>query len=102
MAVRLGIGLNVRFEMEALAPQKALALAGVAQIFASPMAVREEVAAGLLCAAPLSTPRLTRTLYLAEPRERPGSIAARHLAVAVREEAAIWQQAGDFSPAQPA
>jgi DNA-binding transcriptional LysR family regulator len=98
LAAARGLALHARFEVEDLAPQKALVLAGVAQMLASPQAVRGELAAGTLCAAPLRDPSLGRTLFLAESRERTASLATARLAEAIRTEAATWLAAGDFEP----
>ncbi len=86
LAAAQDVPLNLRFEAEALAPQKALVLEGVAEMLGSVEGVRQELAAGTLCAAPLSAPEVVRTLYLAEPRDRPLSRAASLLAEAVMAE----------------
>lgn len=88
LALRHGVALDVRFEVEALAPQKALVRGGVAQMLASSMAVAGEVAAGLLCETRLADEPIIRTLYLAEPRAGARSLAAARLAEAVRAELA--------------
>ena len=86
LAAERDIALQVRFEAEALAPQKALALEGVAEMLGSTEAVRRELEEGTLCAALLVEPSVTRTLYIAEPRDRSVSVAARCLAQAVVAE----------------
>lgn len=83
LAAERDLPLSVPFEAEALAPQKALALEGVAQMLASHEAVRRELAEGSLCAAPVADPPILRTLHLGLPRDRPRSVATRHLAEAV-------------------
>jgi len=99
LAAERGLLLQVRFEAEALAPQKALALEGVAELLGSVEGVRAEIEAGKLCAAPLVDPPLSRTLYLAEPRDRVASLAATRLTVAVRAEAEAWRSgSGPVSP----
>ncbi len=80
------VSLHLRFEAEALAPQKALVREGVAQMLGAADAVRHELAEGTLCAAPVTAPEILRTLYLAEPRDRAISCAASLLAAAVVEE----------------
>lgn len=90
LALGHGVSLDVRFEVESLAPQKALVLGGVAQMLASTLAVGAEVAAGMLCETRLADEPIIRTLYLAEPRAGARSRAAARLAEAVREEAAGW------------
>jgi len=86
LAAERDIALQVRFEAEALAPQKALALEGVAEMLGSTEAVRRELQDGTLCAAMVVDPAVTRTLYLAEPRDRAMSVASRALAEAVIAE----------------
>lgn len=86
LAAERDIALQVRFEAEALAPQKALALEGVAEMLGSAEAVRRELEEGALCAALLVDPAVTRTLYLAEPRDRSVSVASQALAQAVIAE----------------
>lgn len=83
LAAARDIALQVRFEAETLAPQKALAMEGVAEMLGSIEAVRRELEDGTLCAALLAEPTIARTLYLAEPRGRSISVAARSLAQAV-------------------
>ncbi len=98
LAAARGLALDVRFEVEATAPQKVLAVQGVAQMLGSRQAVRAELAAGTLGAAPLR-PALRRTLALATHRDRPAGLVARRLAETLRAEAAAWVAAGDFLPA---
>ena len=98
LALRHGVTLDVRFEVETLAPQKALVVGGVAQMLASSMAVSAEVEAGLLCETRLADEPIIRTLYLAEPRAGARSLAAARMADAVREEAVGWSGGGDFGP----
>lgn len=86
LAAERDIALQVRFEAEALAPQKALALAGVAEMLGAAEAVQRELDEGALCAGPLVDPVVQRMLYLAEPRDRAVSVAARSLAEAVIAE----------------
>ncbi len=96
LAAARGLGLDIRFEVEATAPQKVLVVQGVAQMLGSRQAVRTELAAGTLCAAPLR-PALRRTLSMATHRDRPVGLVARRLADAVRAEAASWVACGDFA-----
>jgi DNA-binding transcriptional LysR family regulator len=86
IAAERDVPLSVRFEAEALAPQKALALAGVAEMLASAEAIRRELQDGSLCAAPVTDPPVVRTLHLALPRARPRSVAAQRLTDAVLAE----------------
>jgi DNA-binding transcriptional LysR family regulator len=96
LAREKGITLNVRFEVSALQPLKALAANGLAQAFASLHAVRAELESGQLTAAPVTGPAITRTLRLAQLRERPPSTAVQRLAKVVREEVAILVSDGSF------
>jgi len=97
LALRHGVALDVRFEVETLAPQKALVMGGVAQMLASSMAVSAEVAAGLLCKTRLADEPIIRTLYLAEPRAGARSLAAARMAEAVRGEVAGWSMGSGFA-----
>jgi DNA-binding transcriptional LysR family regulator len=91
-----GVTLNVRFEVSALQPIKALAANGLANAFASLHAVRAELESGQLTAAPVTGPAITRTLRLGQLRERPLSTAVQRLAKVVREEVAILVSDGSF------
>jgi LysR family nitrogen assimilation transcriptional regulator len=97
LAAARGLVLDVRFEVEATAPQKALAAQGVAQMLGSRQAVREELASGRLSAAPVR-PMLRRTLCLARPRNRPAGLATERLADAICTVAAGWVAEGAFEP----
>jgi DNA-binding transcriptional LysR family regulator len=96
LAREKGVTLNVRFEVSALQPLKALAANGLANAFASLHAVRAELESGQLTAAPVTGPAITRTLRLAQLRERPPSTAVQRLAKVVREEVAILASDGSF------
>jgi LysR family transcriptional regulator, nitrogen assimilation regulatory protein len=91
-----GIPLNVRFEVAALQPLKALAANGLANVFASLHAVRAELESGQLTAAPVTGPAITRTLRLAQLRERPPSTAVQRLAQVLRDEIATLVSDGSF------
>ncbi|MDP1752993.1 MAG: LysR family transcriptional regulator [Reyranella sp.] len=91
-----GLTLNVRFEVAALQALKALAAKGLAQVFASLHAVRADLETGMLTAAPVDDPAITRTLVLALPEERAHSPALQHLAAAVRDEVAMLVADGSF------
>ncbi len=96
MARDKGITLNVRFEVSATQPLKALAARGLANGFASLHAVRAELDSGQLTAAPVSGPAITRTLRLGQLHERPPSTAVQRLAKVVRDEIAILVSDGSF------
>lgn len=83
-----GVALNVRFEVGALQPLRALAANGLAQVFASLHAVRADLEAGRLSAAPIADPAVVRTLRLGVSKERAALPAAQRLASAVRDEIA--------------
>jgi LysR family transcriptional regulator, nitrogen assimilation regulatory protein len=97
-----GLALDVRFEVGALQPLKALAANGLAQVFASLHAVRGDLEAGRLSAAPVADPPVTRTLVFDMPRGRSASPAAQRLAQAVRREVAALVADGSFLLAEPA
>jgi DNA-binding transcriptional LysR family regulator len=91
-----GITLNVRFEVSATQPLKALAANGLANGFASLHAVRAELESGQLTAAPVTGPAITRTLRLGQSPKRPPSAAVQRLIKVVREEVAILVSDGSF------
>jgi len=97
-----GITLNVRFEVSALQPLKALAANGLANGFASLHAVRAELESGQLTAAPVTGPAITRTLRLGQLRQRPPSAAVQRLAMVVRDEIATLVSDGSFLSARKA
>ena len=97
-----GIPLNIRFEVSALQPLKALAFNGLANMFASLYAVRAELESGQLTAAPVTGPAITRTLRLGQSRERPPSTAVQRLAKVVRDEIATLVSDGSFLTARKA
>lgn len=96
VARKLGIALNIRFEVSALQPLKALAVNGLAQVFASLHAVRADLQAGRLSAAPIADPPIVRTLMLGMSEERAVLPVARRLARAAREEIAMLVADGSF------
>lgn len=96
LAGERGIDLDVRFEVGALQPLRALAANGLAQVFASLHAVRADLEAGRLSAAPLADPPVVRTLMLKLAAERGALPAARRLAQAARDEIAALVADGSF------
>jgi LysR family transcriptional regulator, nitrogen assimilation regulatory protein len=88
--------LDIRFEVAALQPLRALAANGLAQVFASLHAVRRELDAGRLSAAPIVDPPVTRTLRLDMPRGRTASPATQRLAQFARREIAALVADGSF------
>ncbi len=91
-----GITLDVRFDVAALQPLRALAANGLAQVFASLHAVRSEVESGVLTAAPVQRPAIVRTLTLGLAQDRTRPVALERLAKAVRDEIAMLVAAGSF------
>lgn len=96
LARERSIALNVRFEVGALQPLRALAANGLAQVFASLHAVRADLEAGRLSAAPLADPPIIRTMMLGVSEERATLPVVRRLAGAVREEIAALVADGSF------
>ena len=96
LALEKGFTLNVRFEVSALQPLKALAANGLANGFASLHAVRAELESGQLTAAPVTGPAITRTLRLGQSLKRAPSVAVQRLIKVVREEVAILVSDGSF------
>jgi LysR family transcriptional regulator, nitrogen assimilation regulatory protein len=96
LARDMGITLNVRFEVSALQPLKALAANGLANVFASLHAVRAELESGQLTGAPVTGPAITRTLRLGQLRDRPRSAAIQRLAKVVRDEIGTLVSDGSF------
>jgi DNA-binding transcriptional LysR family regulator len=91
-----GIVLDVRFEVGALQALRTLAANGLAHVFVSLHAVRADLEAGKLSAAPVDDPPIVRTLMLGLPGGRKPSRAARHLADVLGEEIAALVAAGSF------
>jgi DNA-binding transcriptional LysR family regulator len=96
-----GLALDIRFEVGALQPLRALAANGLAQVFASLHAVRGDLEAGRLSAAPLADPPVIRTLTVDMPKGRSASPAAQRLAQTVRHEIAALVADGSFLLAEP-
>lgn len=96
LAGERGIPLDIRFEVGASQPLRALASNGLAHVFASLHAVRSDLQAGRLSAAPIIDPPVTRTLKFDMPRGRSASPAAQRLAQAIRREVATLVADGSF------
>ncbi len=101
LARQRAIPLDIRFEVGALQPLRALAANGLAQVFASLHAVHSDLEAGRLSAAPIDDPPVTRTLTFDMPRGRSASPAAQRLAQAVRREIATLVTDGSFLVTEP-
>lgn len=102
VAHELGVTLDVRFDVAALRPLRALAASGLAQVFASLHAVRADLQSGRLSAAPIADPPVVRTLMLGMSEEPAVLPVARLLARSVREEIAALVAGGSFLAASPA
>ncbi|SKA00771.1 DNA-binding transcriptional regulator, LysR family [Enhydrobacter aerosaccus] len=88
--------LDVRFEVGALQALRALAMNGLAHIFASLHAVRADLDVGLLTAAPIQKPIITRTLVLGRSRSRTPTRAAQLLAGSLEDDVRAMAADGSF------
>ncbi|MCS4504793.1 LysR substrate-binding domain-containing protein [Arhodomonas aquaeolei] len=75
-----GVRLWIRTEIDALTQIKALVRRGLGQAVLSHSAVYEELSRGELVARRIVNPAIDRTVYVAEPSDRPISHAARAVA----------------------
>lgn len=73
------VRLTVSVETNAMSIQKALVLGGHGFTILPPIAVAQELAAGVLSGAPVGDPPLTRTIVLALPAHRAKSRHVRHV-----------------------
>nr|WP_242481765.1 LysR substrate-binding domain-containing protein [Paracraurococcus ruber] len=96
-AAQRGLALRIAVEADDLSVLKALAMRRLGGTVLPLAAVREEVAAGLLGAAPIIDPPLTRKLAVAEPLGRHPSNAATAFARLLRAEVAGMVEAGIWS-----
>ena len=96
LAKERGMTLDVRFEVGALQALRTLAANGLAHVFVSLHAVREDIESGKLSAAPVEEPSIVRTLMLGLSPGRKPSRAARHLADVLEEEIGALVSAGSF------
>lgn len=102
-----GLSLRIAVEADALQVLKGLVQRGVGATILPLAPVHDEVAAGLLGAAPIIEPHLSRKLVVAQPLGRQPSNAVRHFEQALRWEVAamvregVWegQLLGDTIPA---
>ena len=85
-ARRRGLSLNVVVEADSLHVQKRLVQRGLGCTVLPLPSVHDEVAAGLLRAAPIIRPRLARRLVVAEPVGRQPSNAVRRFGTVLRAE----------------
>lgn len=96
-ARRAGIALHVSVEADALQTLKELVARGLGYTVLPPAVVHNELAAGALTAAPISSPPLTRKMVMARSLVRPDSKAVQIFANTLRAETAdmvrqgIWQ-----------
>jgi LysR family nitrogen assimilation transcriptional regulator len=72
-----GIELTVAVETNAMSIQRSLAAGGHGLTILPPIAVADEVASKRLSAAPVSDPKITRTITLALPASRVNSRPVR-------------------------
>ena len=96
VAQNLGVALDVRFDVAALQPLRALAANGLAQVFASLHAIRADLQSGRVSAAPIADPPVIRTLMLGMSKENAVRPVARLLAQFVREEIEALVADGSF------
>lgn len=80
MARENGIRLTIRTELDALTQIKALVRRGIGKTILSYSAVHEELLRGELCARRVVNPVIRRSVYIAEPSDRPTSNAVRAVA----------------------
>ncbi|MCK8786609.1 LysR substrate-binding domain-containing protein [Roseomonas sp. NAR14] len=85
-ALRHGLALQVAIEADGLQIQKSLVMRGLGGTILPLPSVHAEVAAGLLRAAPIAEPRLSRRLVVALPLGRQGSTAVRLFGQVLRDE----------------
>lgn len=78
-ATEAGLTLQVFAETNALSVQKELVAQGHGWTILPAVSVTEELERGLLCAAPLASPGLQRTIVLAEPGSRQATAPVRRV-----------------------
>ncbi|WP_068086396.1 LysR family transcriptional regulator [Novosphingobium rosa] len=79
-ARRAGVQLTYGPQIDALATQKQVIAGGMGYTITTRMAVREEVAQGLLSAADITEPRMDLMLVLVRSNQRPATLAIRKIA----------------------
>lgn len=87
-ALQHGLALDVAVEADSLQVMKALVMKGLGATVLPLASVHAEVEAGLLRAAPIIAPHLTRTLVVARPLGRQASNAVRCFGEVLRDEVA--------------
>lgn len=89
-----GITLQVAVEADALQVLKGLVQRGLGSTILPPASVHDEVAAGLLGAAPIIEPSLSRKLVVAQPLGRQASNAVRRFEQVLRQEVSAMVSEG--------
>jgi len=89
-----GIALKVSVEADSLQTLKDLVLRGLGYTVLPLASVRAEAQAGILCAAPVIAPKLTRELVLARSVVKPSSNAVRLFADTLKEQMADLVHSG--------
>lgn len=93
-ARRRGLALDIVVEADDLPMLKELAAKGLGATVLPRAAVHAELAAGLLGAAPIVEPHLSRKLVVAEPLGRRPSNAVRRFGAVLRDEVSAMVRAG--------
>lgn len=88
------LSLNIAVEADALQVLKGLVARGLGCTILPLASVHEEVRAGLLGAAPIFDPHLSRKLVVAQPLGRPPSNAVRRFEQVLRQEVAAMVREG--------
>lgn len=89
-----GIALKVSVEADSLQTLKDLVLRGLGYTVLPLASVHKEAEAGVLCAAPVTDPKLTRELVLARSVVKPSSNAVRLFADTLKEQMADLVRSG--------
>lgn len=84
LARRHAVNLNIVMEVDSAGSMKDVTQSGHAYTLLPLMAVKEELAQGRLEAIPIVNPSIVRTIVLSVTRQRPLSLAARHVAARIR------------------
>lgn len=95
-----GIKLSIVAETNSMNVQRSLVLGGHGFTILPSISVADDVAAGLLSAAPLAGPGLQRKIVLALPASRRVTTAARYVATALENEMKAAVSRGDWVEAQ--
>lgn len=89
-----GLTLDVAIEADDLQVIKALVLRGLGATVLPLASVHDDLAAGVLRAAPIVDPALSRKLVVAEPLGRPRANAVRRFAEVLHDEVAAMVRSG--------